>query len=104
MPGAADRLDLVEEEYRRSIAPGRFEDPGQLALRLAEVHVEDPVDGDVEERRLALAGRGAGEHGLAAAGRSVQQDASTHALAVLAKEVGPLEGDHDLHPDLVLHA
>jgi hypothetical protein len=75
----------------------------QLALRLAVVHVQDRIDGHVQEHRFALAGRGAREHGLAATGRAVRQHAAADAFAVAAEEIGPLKRHDDLHADLFLH-
>ncbi len=74
----------------------------QLALGLADVHVEDVGDGDVEEAGAALAGGGAGEQLLAAAGRPVEQDAAAHPLLEALEERRLLEGPDDAPPDLLL--
>ena len=57
--------------------------------------------------RAALAGRRAGEVGLAAAGRAVHEDAAAGALVEFPKDLRILERVNDVHPhplDHVLHA
>ena len=96
-----ERLELVEEEDGGRRLAGLLEERVQLALRLADVHVEDVGDGDVEEGGLALAGGGARQQRLAAARRAVEEDAAAGLLPEALEEAGLLEGEDDALADLL---
>ncbi len=84
----ADRVDLVEEEHARRIAASGVEDRPQLALALADVHVEHVDQADGIEPGAELPGNGAGDERLAAARRPVEQQAAAQALAVQPAQLG----------------
>jgi hypothetical protein len=60
----------------------------QVALALAEPHVEHVVEPEREEARAELAGHRAREERLAAARRAVQQQAAAQRLAVVGAQLG----------------
>ncbi len=60
------------------------------------------MDRHVEELGVAFAGGGAGQQGLAAAGRAVEQDAAADPLAEALEERRLLEGQDDPLADLLL--
>ena len=64
------------------VAPGRLEELVQVALGLADPHVQHVDDRQRGELRAHLAGDRPGQEGLAAAGRAVEQQAAAQALAV----------------------
>ena len=82
---------------------GEVENLVQIFFAVAKPHVEHLVDADAEERRLDLAGRGAAEQCLAAAGRAVHEHAAARLLAVLLEKFRVLQRINDLHPDVFLH-
>ena len=69
-----DGVDLVEEDDARRLSRRLLENLAQVRLALAVELVDDLRSVDREEVRLRLVGDGAGDQGLAAAGRAVQQD------------------------------
>jgi hypothetical protein len=71
-------------------------------LALAPELVDDLVDADGDEARLALAGDGARDEGLAAARWSVEEDAAAAAAPEGAEHGRVLEGGDDLQADLAL--
>src|SRR5262245_61417558 len=110
--GAEEGVHLVEEDDDGDILGGFFagldEDLADLALGLADVLVEElgALDGEEEALDLFAAffgdaggevvGDGFGDHGLAAAGRAVEEHALGRGemvfLVVVAVEVGELDG------------
>ena len=121
--GAEQRVHLVEEHDDRHVLVGLFlgldEDLADLALGLADVLVQQLGPLDVEEEALDLlaallgdllgevVGHGLGDHGLAAAGRAVEQHALGRRelvlLVVVGVEVRQLDGVLD-RLDLVAEA
>ena len=84
----AERVELVEEEHARRGAARRLERVVELALGLAEPHVEHVAEAEREEARAQLARDRAGEERLAAAGRAVEQQAAAQRLAVVGAQLG----------------
>ena len=74
----------------------------QVLLADAEPGVEHVLDAHVEERHAALAGGGAGEQRLAAAGRAVEQHAAAGLAPVALEQVRALEREHDRAVDGLL--
>ena len=85
------------------IAPRLLENRVQLLFAVADVHVEHVVDANRQEAGLHLAGRGPGQMGLAAARRTVHQNAATDRLAIGFVKLGMLERMNDFEADLFLH-
>ena len=81
---AADRVDLVDEDDARRVLLGLLEHVAHAAGADADEHLDEVRARDGEERHARLAGDGAGEQGLAGAGRADQQ----RALGDLAAELG----------------
>ncbi len=79
---AADRVDLVDEDDAGRVLLALLEHVAHAAGADADEHLDEIRAGDREERHVRLAGDGAGEQGLAGAGRADQQ----HALRDLAAE------------------
>src|SRR5437899_2623464 len=102
--GAEERVHLVEEDDDRDVLGGLFlgldEDLADLALGLTDVLVEELGALDVEEEALDLlaallgdllgevVGDGLGDHGLAAAGRAVEEHPLGRGELVLLIVVG----------------
>src|SRR4030095_11777012 len=102
--GAEEGVHLVEEDDDGNILGGLFlgldEDLADLALGLADVLVEELGALDVEEEALDLlaallgdllgevVGDGLGDHGLAAAGRAIEEHALGRGELVLLVVVG----------------
>ncbi len=84
----ADGVDLVQEEHARRVAARRVEDRAQLALALADVHVEHVDEADRVEAGAELAGDGTGDEGLPATRGAVEQQPAAQALAVQAAQLG----------------
>ena len=84
----AEGVDLVEEQHAGRVAARLLEELVQVPLAVADPHVEHVVDADREEAGVDLAGGGAGEVGLAAAGRAVHQDAAADRFAVGLVKLG----------------
>ena len=74
----------------------------QLLLRLPEPHVEHLLDADGDEVDARLAGGGARQEGLAAAGRAVEQEPAADLLAERLVQIGPLERIEHAQADLLL--
>ena len=72
---AADGVDLVDEDDRRGVGLGLLEQVAHTRGADADEHLDEVRAGDGEERDPGLAGHGAGQQGLAGAGRAVEQDA-----------------------------
>ena len=79
---AADGVDFVDEDDARRRFLGLFEHVADAACADADEHFDEVRTGDGEEGHARLAGDGAGEQGLAGAGRADQQ----RALGDLAAE------------------
>jgi hypothetical protein len=79
---AADRVDLVDEDDAGRVLLGLLEHVAHARGADADEHLDEVRAGDGEERHLGLAGDGAGQQGLAGAGRADHQ----HALRDLAAE------------------
>ena len=78
----SQRVDLVEEQDAGRCPPGRLEQVPQVAFGLSQVHVEHVCQRDRQEAGAQLTGDGSRDEGLAAAGRAVQHQPATQALAV----------------------
>ena len=101
------RVHLVEEKHARRVGARHLEHLVQVLLALAQVHVEHVMDAHGHEIGLHLAGGGARQVGLAAAGRTVKKDAAADLLAVGAVDLRMFQGMDDLEVDLffqLLHA
>ena len=72
---AADGVDLVHEDDAGRVLLGLLEEVADAAGADADEHLDEVRAGDREERDARLAGDGAGEQGLAGAGRPVEQHA-----------------------------
>ena len=72
---AADGVDLVHEDDAGRVLLGLLEEVADAAGADADEHLDEVRAGDREERHAGLAGDGAGEQGLAGAGRPVEQHA-----------------------------
>ena len=77
-----DGVDLVDEHDRRGVLLGLLEEVADPARADADEHLDEVRAGDRVERDAGLAGDGAGEQGLAGAGRAVEQ----HALGDLGAD------------------
>jgi len=77
------------------------EDGPDLALGLADILVEQLRTLDVQEVAARRVGDSLGDHGLAAAGRAVQQHALWRAQPELAEQFPVAEGQLDGVPDLL---
>ena len=78
---AADRVDLVDEDDAGRVALGLVEQVAHAAGADADEHLDELGARDAEERHAGLAGDGAGQQGLAGAGRADQQHAARDARA-----------------------
>ncbi len=78
----ADGVDLVDEDDRRGVGLGLLEQVADAAGADADEHLDEVGAGDRVERDARLARDGAGQQGLAGAGRAVQQ----HALGDLGAD------------------
>ena len=78
---AADRVDLVDEDDAGRVLLGLFEHVADAAGADADEHFDEIRARDREEGHVGFAGDGAGEQGLAGAGRADQQDAPRNAAA-----------------------
>jgi hypothetical protein len=72
---AADGVDFVDEDDAGRVLLGLLEHVAHAAGADADEHLDEVRAGDREERHARLAGDGAGEQGLAGAGRADQQGA-----------------------------
>jgi len=90
-----ERVDLVEEEHAGGRAAGGLEDLVEVALALAEPHVEDLVEADAEEASPQLAGDRAGKEGLAAPRGAVEQQAAPERLPVHLAELRVAQGTEE---------
>ncbi len=72
---AADRVDLVDEDDGRRVLLGLLEQVAHAAGADADEHLDEVGAGDRVERHARLTRDGAGQQGLAGAGRAVQQHA-----------------------------
>ena len=85
---AAHGVDLVDEDDRRGVLLGGVEQVAHAAGAHTHEHLHEVRAGDRVEGHVGLAGHGAGQQGLAGAGRAVQQhalgDLGAHGL-VLAR-------------------
>src|SRR5205085_8579272 len=88
-------VDLVEKEHAGGLAPGGLEDLVEVALALAEPHVEDLVEADAEEAGAQFTGDRPGEEGLAAPRRAVEQQAAPERLPVHLAELGVAQGTEE---------
>ena len=80
-PVAADGVDLVDEDDARRIALRLLEHVADARRADADEHLDEVRAGNREERHVRLAGDGAGEQGLAGAGRADEQAALRDAAA-----------------------
>ena len=94
---AADGVDLVDEDDARRRFLGLLEHVAHAAGADADEHLDEVRAGDGEEGHARLAGDGAGEQGLAGAGRADQQ----RALGDLAAEPGELARVLQIFDDLL---
>ena len=101
-PAGGQCVDLVEEEHARLSSPRLFEKLVQVALAVAEPHVEHFMDPDRHELGADLAGRGPGQVRLAAARRTVHHDAPTDRLAIGPVQLGMSQRVNNLESDLLL--
>ena len=90
-----DRIDLVDEDDRRRRLGRLLEHLAQPPLALAIGRAHDLGAGDVEEAGVALVGDGAGEAGLAGAGRAVEQDALGRVDPEPLEDLGIAQGQLD---------
>ena len=67
--------DLVDEDDGRLALPGRREETPHQLLPLPDILAGEAAGADVEEGPVRLAGHGPGQHGLAVAGRSEEEEA-----------------------------
>ena len=72
---ATDGVDLVDEDDGRRVLLGLLEQVADAAGADADEHLDEVRAGDRVEGHGGLAGDGAGQQGLAGAGRAVEQDA-----------------------------
>ena len=79
---ASDGVDLVDEDDGRSVLLGLLEEVAHAARADTDEHLDEVGAGDGVERHAGLTGDGAGEQGLAGAGRAVEQ----HALGDLGAD------------------
>ena len=94
---AADGVDFVDEDDARRRFLGLVEHVADAAGADADEHLDEVRAGDGEERHARLAGDGAGEQGLAGAGRADQQ----RALGDLAAEPRELARVLQIFDDLL---
>ena len=100
---AADRVDLVDEDDRLAHPAGLLEQVADAAGADADEHLHEVGTGDRQEADAGLTGDGAGEQGLAGAGRADEQHALGDAGADLAEPLGHAQEVDDLG-DLLLDA
>ena len=91
-----DRVDLVEEDDARGILLGLLEEVADPAGADAHEHLDEVRAGDREERHVGLARDRLGEQGLAATGKSFEEDASGNAAAESLETLGILEEGDEL--------
>ena len=99
--GAAKRVEFVDEDDGGRALAGLLEQVADPGGADADEHFDKLGSRDREERHAGLTGNGAGEQGLAGAGRADEQDALGHAGAQPAVRGGVLEEIDDL-PQFVL--
>ena len=102
-PLGGDGVKLVEEDDGRSILFRLLEQVAEGLLALAVILGHDLRAIDADEVGIALIGHGLGQHGLARAGRAVQQDPFRGINAQPVKEFRMLEGQLDHLSDLGNH-
>ena len=93
----ADGVDLVDEDQARGLGLGLGEEAADTSGADADVHLHEVGAGEGEERHVGLARDGAGQQGLAGAGRADQQ----HALGDAAAEGGVSLGGAEEADDLL---
>src|SRR5688572_25911687 len=71
---SAERVNFVEEQDTRCRTARGIEDFVQIALALTQPHVEHVSEPDRDEARAHLAGSGARDESLAAAGRAIKHE------------------------------
>ena len=91
-----DRVDLVDEDDRRSRGLGLREQVADAAGADADEQLHELRGGDAEERHRGLAGDGARQERLARPGRADEQDAARQPRPEAAVLVGLLEELDDL--------
>ena len=79
---AADGVDLVDEDDGRGVLLGLLEQVADPGGADTDEHLDEVRTGDRVERHAGLTGDGAGQQGLAGAGRAVEQ----HALGDLGAD------------------
>jgi CheY-like chemotaxis protein len=90
------RIDLVEEQYARSAVPCLLENGSEVALALANEHVQYIGDANRDELGPALGGDRPGQHRLATPRRTVEHDAAAGALPEFCKQARPQKRLDDL--------
>lgn len=100
-PGAADGVDLVDEDDAGRAAPGLLEEAPHAGGAHADEHLHEVGPGDGEEGHAGLAGGGLGEQRLARAGRPDEEGALGDLGAQVLVLLGVPEEMHELH-DLLL--
>ena len=93
---AADGVQLVDEDDAGRVLLGLIEQVAHAAGADADEHLHELGAGDGEEGHAGLTGHGAGQQGLADAGRSHQQHAARDARAQGQELLGLFEKLHDL--------
>src|SRR6185312_6714558 len=84
-------IDLIEEQHARPRRPRLVEDRREIALALADVHVEHVADAHRDELGPALRSDRTREHRLAAARRPIEHHAAAGALLELREQPWPQE-------------
>ena len=98
---AAHGVDLVDEHDGGGVLLGLVKQVVHAARADAHEHLHEVRAGDGEEGHPGLAGHGAGQQGLARAGRAHQQYARGDARAHLGEALGVFQKLYDL-PELFL--
>jgi hypothetical protein len=75
----ADRVNLVNKDDAASVLASRLEQVADARGPDADVHLDEVRARCAEERHASFTGHGAGQQGLAVAGRAHQEDAARDA-------------------------
>ena len=91
---APDGVQLVNENDARGVLLGLLEEVAHSRRAHADEHLDEVAAADGEERRFGFTGHGAGQEGLAGAGRSDEQHAFGDARAQLPVSLRIFEEVH----------
>jgi hypothetical protein len=93
--GAADGVDLVDEDDAGGVLSGHYEQFSHHASALADVLLHEFRAGDSDEGAVGVVSDGSGEQGLAGSRRTVHEDSLGLGNAQRLEDLGVLDGEFD---------